>query len=149
MSYSSTEQTPNAFTQPLDNYSGNAAIIKKLYSLFAVGRHDELHELFDAEAVWMQMDGFPGGGVYKGSAAIIRDVFGRLKGDWLDWKAVVSDTIGAGDHVFVSGYYEGTHCSTGKYFNADFMHHYQFKDGKISSFKQYTDTARIVAASLV
>ncbi|HUC79339.1 MAG TPA: nuclear transport factor 2 family protein [Flavisolibacter sp.] len=125
----------------------NRQLVEQLYQYFADSQFDQLPEVLHNDIEWTQMGGFPNGGRHKGISAVIKNVFGAFKQDWIGWMAVATEMIEATNAVFVIGYYSGTHASTGKSFTADFIHHYQVKDGKISHFKQYTDTAQIWKAT--
>ena len=46
----------------------------------------------------------------------------------------------AGDSVIATGHYSGTYKATGKPIHAQFAHFWTVKDGKATSFQQYTDT---------
>lgn len=49
---------------------------------------------------------------------------------------------GAGDSVVVEGRYTGTFKETRKDIDAQFCHVFKLRDGKVTSFQQFTDTAQ-------
>jgi len=51
------------------------------------------------------------------------------------------DFVSEGDTVVALGDYSGTFKATGKSFTAPFAHVWTFRDGKVVSFQQHTDTA--------
>ncbi|MCG8578160.1 MAG: nuclear transport factor 2 family protein [Flavobacteriales bacterium] len=122
------------------------AVIKRLYEFFKERELDQIRTLFDEQIVWSQMDGFPNGGTYVGADAIFENVFQTFKLKWEDWKAVTEEFLETEHDVMVVGYYSGTFKESGKFFKADFIHRYTLKDGKITHFKQYTDTQLIAEA---
>jgi ketosteroid isomerase-like protein len=50
---------------------------------------------------------------------------------------------GAGDSVIVEGRYTGTFKPTGKSMDTQFCHVWDIKDGKVTRFQQYVDTAKL------
>lgn len=44
------------------------------------------------------------------------------------------------------GFYSGTSKGTGRKFSAEWSHAFTIKAGKISRFREYTDTANLLAA---
>ena len=54
---------------------------------------------------------------------------------------------GVGDKVFVLGHYAETNKLTKKGFDSDFVHVFTFRDGKISMFQEYLDTAKEAEAA--
>jgi hypothetical protein len=54
--------------------------------------------------------------------------------------------IGQGDHVVVLGRSEGKVRSTGKSFGGDWAMAFTLKNGKVTHYKQYGDTANTAAA---
>jgi len=68
-------------------------------------------------------------------------VFGRLVAAIDDFTAVPGTFIDGGNHVVVIGRYGGTTKAGGR-LDAPFCHVDAFRDGKVVSFQQYTDTAQ-------
>ncbi len=64
-------------------------IIKILYKAFAEGDTDTIRELFDPNIVWVQNEGFPGGGRHVGPDPVFNDVFAKFRVHWDVWKADV------------------------------------------------------------
>lgn len=52
----------------------------------------------------------------------------------------------AGDQVFAFGHYAGTVRKTGRSFACDWLHVFTVKDGKVTRFREFTDTAQFVDA---
>ena len=52
-----------------------------------------------------------------------------------------------GDTVVVLGYYAGKNKRTGKSFGCEFAHVGVVQNGKFTSFREFTDTAQVLAAS--
>jgi|SRR5690606_14710630 len=124
----------------------NKEIIKNLYTHFAERDLHAIKAVFDDDIIWEQMEGFPGGGQYKGFDDIADNVFGGFRKNWTDWKAVVEEFIEADNSVFAIGYYSGTFNETGRSLKASFIHLYKMANGKITRFTQYTDTLLVAEA---
>ena len=45
--------------------------------------------------------------------------------------------------MIAEGRYAGSHKGTGKALDAQFCHVFKLRDGKVTSFQQYVDTARL------
>jgi len=129
-----------------EQQTDNIATVKKMYALFATNDHKAIRGIFAEDLAWNQMKGFPGGGQYVGPDQVFDKVFTGFRENWAEWKATIDRYIDIGDGVFVIGYYEGTYRATGKSMKADFACEYKVKDGKITSFTQYTDTYLIAQA---
>ena len=125
----------------------NIKIATDLYD--AVGRKDEarLRGLLDPEVEWIQCAGFPGGGHRHGVDEVLEKVFGAFGSVWRDWRVEVDEYLDAGGAVVVLGRYAGTHRGTGRSMEAVFTHVYDVKDGRITRFRQFADTAPIVEAA--
>ena len=125
----------------------NVTIARDLYDAF--GRKDEaqLRELLHPEVEWIQCAGFPGGGHRHGIEEVLGKVFGALRSAWHDWRVEVNEYLDAGDAVVVLGRYAGTHGETGRSMEAVFAHVYDIEGGRITRFRQFTDTVPITEAA--
>ena len=125
----------------------NVTIARDLYD--ALGRKDEarLRKLLHPEVEWIQCAGFPGGGHRHGIEEVLGRVFGALRNAWRDWRVEVDEYLDAGHAVVVLGRYAGTHGETGRSMEAVFAHVYDVEDGRITRFRQFTDTVPLVEAS--
>lgn len=124
----------------------NIEIIKELYKHFATGNGAGIAAIFAENIEWIQMKGFPGGGHFIGFNEIANNVFKGFGKSWTEWKASVDEFVDAGADVFVFGKYSGTYKDTGKFMEAEFVHRYTLKNGKVERFKQYTDTKLVADA---
>ncbi len=126
--------------------SQNIAVIKQLYDLFARKDYESFREICAPDILWIQNDGFPGGGTHQGAEAVVRDVFQNFKNEWDGWKYEIDQYLDAGDTVIVLGRYVGTHLVTGKAMSSSAAHVYDLDGGRITRFRQYADTYSIVRA---
>ena len=86
---------------------------------------------------WTEARGFPYAGTYVGLASIVKNVFSRLGGEWINYKFTPEDYVANEDRVVAYGTYSGTFKGTGKYFEARVAHLWKLKDGKIIWYSQY------------
>jgi uncharacterized protein len=116
--------------------------IKAAYAAFARNDPSVLFGAMDPAVTWNEAEGNPlaDRNPYVGAQAIGEGVFGRLLGAINTFSAVPATFIDGGDHVVVLGRYGGTMKSNGATLDAQFCHVYHFRDGKVVSFQQYTDS---------
>jgi ketosteroid isomerase-like protein len=58
----------------------------------------------------------------------------------------LGDVLDAGDRVVALGRYSGKFKKTGRAIDAQFAHVWTVRNGKVTAFQQYTDTAQVAAA---
>ena len=118
--------------------------IKAAYAAF--GRNDPsvLFGAMHQDIEWHEAEGNPlgKGGPFVGPQKIGEGVFGPLLAKFDNFSAVPATFIDGGEHVVVLGRYGGIAKAGGAKLDSEFCHVYRFRDGKIASFHQYTDTAR-------
>ena len=116
--------------------------IKAAYAAF--GRNDPsvLFGAMDPAVEWNEAQGNPlaKGNPYIGPQKIGEGVFGALLSAIDNFTAAPATFIDGGEHVVVLGRYGGTMKSGGARIDAPFCHVYRFRNGKIASFQQFTDT---------
>lgn len=118
--------------------------IKAAYAAF--GRNDPsvLFGALDPSVSWNEAEGNPlaDRNPYVGAQAIGEGVFGRILAAIDGFSAVPATIVDGGDHVIVMGRYGGTAKAGGAMLDAQYCHVYRFRDAKIVSFQQYTDSAQ-------
>jgi ketosteroid isomerase-like protein len=124
----------------------NADNARAIYDAFAAGDVPKVLAAFDANIEWTDAEGFPYGGTYHGPDAILKGIFMRLGEEWSSFTVVPSDFVDGGEKVVGLGTYSGTYKATGKSFQAPFAHLWQFRDGKVVRFQQFTDTVLVQKA---
>lgn len=122
----------------------NTETVQAIYQ--ALGRGDIPFMLgaFHSQVEWNEAENFiyADGNPYIGPQAILEGVFARLGGEWNGFSATPEQILDAGDTVVSLGRYGGTYKKTGIAVNAQFVHVFTFRDGKLAKFQQYTDTAQ-------
>jgi ketosteroid isomerase-like protein len=120
-------------------------LVKKFYSLFKAGDKQGYLLLCDDTIEWNAMEGMPAGGRYVGKDSVFGGYFPKMLANFAEFHASAEEYLDAGDSIVVLGRYSGK-SKAGKEFKAPFAHVYAVRDGRIASFRQYTDTAVIQQA---
>jgi ketosteroid isomerase-like protein len=118
--------------------------IKAAYAAFGSNDPSVLFSAMDPAISWNEAEGNPlaDRNPYVGAEEIGSGVFGRLLAAIDGFSAVPSTFIDGGNDVVVLGRYGGTIKVSGARLNAQFCHVYHFRDARIVSFQQYTDSAQ-------
>ena len=118
------------------------SIAERLYPALATGDRDTLDEILAPDFVGETTAGLPLelGGRYVGARSMRRDFWGAI-GRAYDVTAEPRSLVAAEpDQVVVSGTYRGTARSTGRSFEAEFVHTLTVRDGSITALTQVTDS---------
>ncbi len=125
------------------NSVSNTEIISGLYNSFEEGNLEAVLAGMNPDIVWNEAENFIYGdkNPYIGPDSIVSGVFARLGAEWEYWnlEGINLDALGE-DGVLAQGRYKAKNKANGKELNAQFAHVWRLKDGKVSSFQQYTDT---------
>jgi ketosteroid isomerase-like protein len=140
--------TSNPATSASPSAQTNSARLRALYEAFAHGDVPTVLATFDADIVWMEAENlsYAAGNPYRGSQAIVQGIFARLGQEWSQFRVTPERFIDGGDTVAVTGRYSGTFKSTGLPVDAQFVHVWTFRNGKIVRMEGYTDTAQFARA---
>jgi ketosteroid isomerase-like protein len=119
-------------------------IVKRFYRLYAIKDIPSTMALFDPQGEMHPAENFiyATGKPYIGLEAIRNSIFTRVGADWDGFTATTEEILGAGEVVIARGRYRGTFKATGTAIDAEFVHVFRFKDGKIAIWQSYTDTAQ-------
>jgi ketosteroid isomerase-like protein len=122
----------------------NLETIRGLYAAFARGDVPFVLEALDAQVEWIEAENFiyADRNPYVGPQAVLDGVFMRLGAEWDGFSATAEQIVASGDTVIALGRYRGTYKATGRRVDAQLVHVFTLKDGKIIRFRQYTDTAQ-------
>jgi ketosteroid isomerase-like protein len=124
----------------------NLETLRSAYDAFARGDVPTVLAVLAPDVSWTEAEGFPYGGTYVGPEAVLMGVFMRLGTEWDGYAAVPHEFVAQGDRIVALGQYSGTYKLTGKSFVAPFAHVWDFRNGKVVRFRQYTDTAIVQEA---
>ena len=124
--------------------SSNLQFIKDLYAAFSRGDGPAALSLMDPNIVWNEAENFPYAdhNPYIGSAAVAEGIFFRLATEWDNFQVMPAEFHDAGETVVVTGRYNGVFKATRTPIDAQFAHFWRLRDGKVTEFQQYTDTAQ-------
>jgi uncharacterized protein len=120
----------------------NVAILQKGYEAFARGDVQTVLGLFDSKLEWNEAEHvtYWNGGAFHGPQEVVNGVFGRIPNDFDGFRIEIQRMLPSGDSVLVEARYRATAKATGKPLNAQVAHVWDFRDGKVVRFQQYTDT---------
>ena len=124
----------------------NVTLLKSLYDAFAHGNIPAVLEAMSPDIKWYQAESNPyrpSGEAWVGPDAVLNNLFLRLGTEWDGFAVHPRSFHSAGDSVIVEARYSGTYKATGKSMDAQVCHIWDFKDGKVSRFQQYLDTAKV------
>lgn len=125
------------------------AVVQAFYRSIAAGDIETLLALLSPNLEWTEAERFPYyGGVWRGSQAVVENLFIPLERDWEGFSITPREFVGSDDRVVSFGEYRGTYRLTGREMSAPFAHRWVVRDGKILSFNQYTDTAKVLEATI-
>lgn len=127
----------------------NAAMIRGLYDAMARGDVPTFLGAMDAAIQWREADGlkYADRNPYVGPQAVAEGVLQRFVADVDSLAAVPQNVIDGGSTVVVEGRYKGRMKATGKHVDAQFVHIFEIRNGKIVRFRQYTDTRQWAQAA--
>ena len=122
-----------------DVSDANRSIVQQAYADFAGGDVDAFLSILDPAVTWTDAEGYPYAGTYVGPDALLEGLIMRIGAEWEGYTVVTDTYIADGDRVVALGTYTGTYNATGRSVEAPFAHVWQFVDGKVVSFRQFTD----------
>jgi len=128
--------------------NANIALAQSLYAAFQRGDIGAIAAAALPETIW-QVHGrpkdHPAIGTYKGPDGVQK--FFALVAETQDVSAFAPrDFYAAGDKVFVRGNYAWTVRKTGKPVSCEWLHMMTIRDGRLSAFEEFTDTAQFAEA---
>ncbi|HUP46632.1 MAG TPA: nuclear transport factor 2 family protein [Thermoanaerobaculia bacterium] len=128
--------------------ANNERIVQSIYDSFARGDAPAVLATFDPDIVWYEAENilYADRNPYRGPEAVAEGVFGRLMADFENFRVRVDETISEDDTVVVLGRYSATWKATNRPIDAQFVHVWKLRDGKVTNFQQYTDTAQFARA---
>ncbi len=126
----------------------NVRLMKSLYEAFGRGDVPAVIGAMSPGIMWHQAEGNPynpSGQPWVGPDAVMNNLFMRLGSEWDGFTVHPKAFHDAGDSVIVEGRYTGTFKPTGKSMDTQVCHVWDIKDGKVTRFQQYVDTAKLHA----
>lgn len=117
----------------------NAEVIRAVYAAFGQGDVPAVLARFDERIDWQEPESLPFDN-QVGPQAVAANVFARVVALVPNLSVAPDEIHEAGDVVFGIGTYRGTAAATGRDFQADLVHVWRLRDGKVTGFRTYTDT---------
>jgi ketosteroid isomerase-like protein len=120
----------------------NAAVVRGVYEALANGDVSTLLNVLDSHVEWHEAEHvtYWPGGPFVGPQAVLEGVLARIPKDFdgliIDVKRIVS----CGSTVVVEARYRAPVRATGMLLDAQVAHIWDFRDGKVVRWQQYTDT---------
>jgi hypothetical protein len=124
----------------------NVEFVKGLYEAFAIGEVDKVIGSMTEDIEWWEAEGNPWypGRAFIGPQAVIEGVFMRIASEMEGFEVVPERFLSDGDEVVMIGRYrakKGT--ATGKPLDAQALHMWSVRGGKVARFQQFVDTRQL------
>lgn len=126
----------------------NVDVVRSAYDAFAAGDVPAVLAVMDPRIEWNEAENFPyaDGNPYVGPSAVAEGIFARIGEEWEYWSLAIDDLLDAGENVVALGRYQAKHAETGSELDAQFAHVWWLRNGKVTRFQQYVDTAQVLGA---
>jgi ketosteroid isomerase-like protein len=128
--------------------AANIALVQSLYAAFGRGETDTIVAAMAGDVRW-EFNGrrkdYPLLGLWNGQAGV-REFFKQVAALQEAKAFTPKDFHAAGDLVFVFGHYTWTIRKTGKPVDSEWLHAFTVKNGKVTAFREFTDTAQYAEA---
>ena len=125
----------------------NTETIQAAYAAFGSGDIPGLLSHLDPNVQWDHAgpDTIPWAGSFRGHDGVVK--FFTAIGENADFISFEPRAfVAEGEKVIVLGHESIKHKGTGRGWETDWTHAFTLKDGKVTSFREYTDTATIADA---
>jgi ketosteroid isomerase-like protein len=127
----------------------NIDIAKQAYADFSRGDIPAVLEALDDGIEWITPGaGLPTAGVRHGKSEVA-GFFKAVNEPWDFHAFEPREYLDAGDQLAVRGFYDSTSRQTGRRASSEWVMMWKFKDGKVTHFQEYTDTAALQDALTV
>ena len=124
----------------------NLSVVKNLYDAFGRGDIPTVLGAMSPHIHWHQAESnpyMPSGDAWVGPDAVLNNLFIRLGAEWDGFTVHPKSFHNAGGSVIVEARYSGRYKATGKKMDTQVCHVFDIKDGKVTRFQQYADTAKL------
>ena len=120
----------------------NTQLAQQAYRDFQNGDIPALLDALSEDVEWAvpEVEGVPGRGTWRGPEQV--GEFFRILSETQEPRQLeLREFVAQGDKVVVLGHYKWHVKATGKEWESDFVHALSVRDGKMTRFQEYTDTA--------
>ena len=125
----------------------NTGLVQRDYSHFQSGDIPALLDSLSEDVEWVttELEGVPVGGNWRGPEQVGQ--FFQTLGDTQEVRQLeLREFVAQGDTVAALGHYGWHVKSTGREWESDFVPVFTVRDGKVTSFQEFTNTAAIADA---
>lgn len=121
----------------------NVDLLRKAYDAFASGEIGSVLDVMtdDIQVVPAENSLFYRGAPYSGKQEILEKIFAPTGADWDGYWIDVEKLHDVGDIIVMQGRYRGTYKATGRTTDAQVVHIWTVRGGKLAKLEQYVDTA--------
>ena len=125
----------------------NTAIAQKAYENFKTGNIQALLDQMSDEVTWElpEVEGVPLSGKRTGRDSV-KEFFAMVARDQEVIEFEPREFVAAGDKVVSLGHYQWRVKDTGRDFASHFAHVFTIRDGKVTAFREYFDSAALASA---
>ena len=128
--------------------NANVSLVQSLYAAFGRGEIAPIIAALAPDVDWTvtgRRKDYPLLGNWKGPAGV-QDFF-KSVAEMQDFAAFAPrEFCGVDDKVFVLGHYEAKIRKTGRFASSDWVHVFTIRNGKVTVFREFTDTAQFAEA---
>ena len=124
----------------------NVSLLKNLYESFGRGDIPAVLGAMSPDIKWHQAESnpyMPSGEAWVGPDAVLKNLFMRIGTEWDGFAVHPKSFHSAGDSVNVECRNSGTYKATGKSMDTQVCHVWDVRNGKVTRFQQYVDTAKL------
>jgi uncharacterized protein len=123
----------------------NVRLVQEAYAAFNRGDIQTILSSLSENVEWIAPGVEPVAGTYRGRDGVAK-FFQKVK-EIAEFSAFEPrEYVAQGDRVIALGNYKATVPATGKTYQCDWAMSFTFRDGKVTNFQEFTDTAAIAAA---
>ena len=118
-------------------------VVRELYEAVELGDHRRVEACLSPDLRWRQAAAaVPAAGQeVVGARALIERVLRPFEERWDGFTEELEELHACGDRVVAVGTYGGVFLPTGRRLQAEFCHVWTVAEGRITRFRQFTDTA--------
>jgi len=134
-------------TNPLPRPTATASNHEIVAAHYAAGAEGDLEGMLapiEPDTRWTEAAGSPVAGTYVGREAVLEHVFAALGREFDGFAFALDELFDAGDAQIAIGDYSGVHRATGKPFRARVAHVWRFDQGRLATFEQFVDSAKVL-----
>ncbi len=130
----------------LKGMQNNISLVQQMYAAYGKGDVSAILAHLADDVVWSSpaVEPMRWGGTRHGRQETI-GFFEGLNEQLSDPSLEISEYIADGDHVATFGTFSATVRQTGRRLTSPIAHYFRFRNGKVAEYRNYADTATMVA----